>query len=85
MQDKLRALEQRYEALTAEMANPEVIADYHRLTALSKERAQLEEVVSLSRALRENEEQIVEARALAFGNDADMAALAKEELDTLEP
>ncbi|HEX9641085.1 MAG TPA: PCRF domain-containing protein, partial [Candidatus Krumholzibacteria bacterium] len=85
MQDKLRALEDRYEAMNAEMAQPEVIADYHRLTALSKERAQLEQVVLLSRSLRENEEQILEARALAYGNDAEMAALAKEELDTLEP
>ena len=61
MQDKLRALEQRYEALTEEMGQPEVIADYHRLTALSKERAQLEDVVSLSKQLRENDEQIEEA------------------------
>jgi peptide chain release factor 1 len=85
MQDKLRALEERFEALTAEMGTPEVIADYQRLTALSKERSQLEDVVSLSRQLRENTEQIEEARALAWGNDAEMAALAKEELETLEP
>jgi peptide chain release factor 1 len=85
MQDKLRALEERYEALNAEMAKPEVIADYQRLTALNKERAQLEEVVSLSRQLRQNEEQLEEAKALAYGSDADLAALAKEELATLEP
>ena len=85
MQDKLRALEDRYEALTAEMGKPEVIADYHRLTVLSKERSQLEELVSLSRKLRQNEEQIEEARALVYGSDADLAALAKEELAALEP
>jgi peptide chain release factor 1 len=85
MQDKLRTLEERYEALNAEMGKPEVIADYHRLTALSKERAQLEDVVSLSRRLRENEDQIEEARTLAYGQDSDLASLAREELETLEP
>src|SRR5688572_15087167 len=85
MQDKLRALEDRYEALNAEMANPEVIADYHRLTALSKERAQLEDVVSLSMRVRDVGEQIAETRALAYGSDAEMASLAREELATLEP
>jgi peptide chain release factor 1 len=85
MQDKLRALEERYDALNAEMADPAVIADYQRLTALSKERAQLDEVVALSRSLRENEDELEEARALAYGNDPDLAALAREELETLEP
>jgi peptide chain release factor 1 len=85
MQDKLRALEDRYEALTAEMGKPEVIADYHKLTELNKERAQLEEVVSLSKRLREATEEIEEARSLAYGSDADLAALAKDELEALEP
>ena len=39
MQDKLRAIEERYDGLTEEMGRPEVIADYQRLQALAKERA----------------------------------------------
>lgn len=85
MQDKLRALEERYEGLNAEMAKPEVIGDYLKLTELSRERAQLEDVVSLSRRLRQVTDQIEDARALAWGNDTEMAALAKDELETLEP
>jgi peptide chain release factor 1 len=86
MQDKLRALEDRYEALTAEMGQPEVSADYLRLQALAKERATLEKVVGLYRALRTIEEQIGEAHMMASdSSDAEMSRLAREELTTLEP
>jgi peptide chain release factor 1 len=85
MQDKLRAIEERFEAITGEMANPEVISDYQKLQALAKERAALEDVVSIYRALRQTEEQIEEARSLQAGPDEDLSRLAREELATLEP
>ena len=85
MQDKLRAIEERFEALTEEMGQPDVVADYQKLQTLAKERASIEKVVSIYRELREVEAQIAEARGLAHGNDADMAALAQDELDSLEP
>jgi peptide chain release factor 1 len=85
MQDKLRAIEERFEAITAEMANPDVLADYQRLQELNKERAALEKVVSIFRELRAADEQIEEARALVNGADAEMAELAQEELAELEP
>jgi peptide chain release factor 1 len=68
------------------MGQPEVLGDYQRLQALAKERASLETVVSLARRLRDVEGQIEDARALAGdGSDPDLARLAREELDTLEP
>src|ERR1044071_9574256 len=86
MQDKLRAIEERYEALTQEMSRPEIVGDYQRLQVLAKERAALETVVSLSRALQRVESDIEEARALASdGADPDLARLAREDLDALEP
>ena len=85
MQDKLRAIEERYENLTEEMGQPEVIADYQRLQALAKERASLEKVVELYRALRCTEEQTEEARQLANDSDAEIARLGKDELVLLEP
>ena len=39
MLDKLRGIEDRYENLTQEMGQPEVLADYQKLQALAKERA----------------------------------------------
>jgi peptide chain release factor 1 len=67
------------------MGQPEVIADFQKLQALAKERAQLESVVSIYRRLRSVGEQIEEARALLESDDADMSRLAREELNTLEP
>jgi len=85
MQDKLRALEDRFEAITAEMANPDVIADFSKLQTLAKERAQLDEVVRIYRELRSVDEQIDEAKQLQDSDDAEMARLARDELLTLEP
>ena len=85
MQDKLRAIEARFEAITEEMGQPEVVADYQKLQTLAKERAGLEKVVSIYRELGEVEAQIEEARGLSGGSDRDMATLAQEELSELEP
>jgi peptide chain release factor 1 len=85
MQDKLRAIEERFEAITNEMADPDVISDYQKLQALAKERASLDDVVSIYRALRRAEDQIEEAKSLQTGNDEDLSRLAREELATLEP
>jgi peptide chain release factor 1 len=41
MEDKLHAIEERFERLTEDMAQPEVLADYQRLQALAKERASI--------------------------------------------
>ena len=85
MLDKLRGIEERYENITEEMAQPEVIADYQRLQALAKERASLDQVVTLTRALRSAEEQIDEAKQLINDSDAEMSRLGKDELASLEP
>jgi peptide chain release factor 1 len=84
MQDKLRALEDRYEALTEEMGNPEVVNDYQRLQVLAKERSSLEQVVQLYRAQRSIDEQIEEARLMADDADEEISSMAEEELGKLE-
>jgi peptide chain release factor 1 len=83
MFDRLQATEQRFDELTAEMARPEVSADYERLQALAKERASIEEVVGLYRRWRENARALDDARAMVGDADADMAALARDETERL--
>src|SRR5215212_5958623 len=85
MQDKLRALEERFESLTEEMGRPEALADYQKLQALAKERSGLEQVVSLHREMRRLQDEIEEAREFADSDDAEMSRLAREELSRLEP
>jgi peptide chain release factor 1 len=86
MRDKLRTIEERYEAINEEMARPEVLTDYQRIQELAKERATLDTVVTLFRALSKVEERIDEAKAIVGdSSDAEMTALAEEELAELEP
>jgi peptide chain release factor 1 len=85
MWDRLEAIERRYEELTREMAEPEVIGDYERLQALNKERSGLEEVVNLYRRYRATQEELEQARALAEDrSDRDLQALARDEVTRLE-
>ncbi len=65
------------------MSRPDITGDYERLQALAKERASIEHVVSLYREFRLNGAALDEARAMANDNDAEMATMAKDEIDRL--
>lgn len=83
MFDRLGAIEQRYDELTAEMARPEVSGDYEKLQAIAKERASLEQVVELYREWKANGRALDDARAMLSERDPQLAALAREEFDAL--
>jgi len=83
MWDRLEAVERRFEELTAQMARPEVAADYERLQTLARERAAIGDVVALYREYRDLERPLAEARAMAEGGDAGLATLAREEVSAL--
>ncbi len=81
MWERLKALEQRYDELTAEMARPEVAADYQRFQELDRERAALEPVVTLYREYRRVKQAADEARAVLHeSDDRELRELAREEL-----
>jgi peptide chain release factor 1 len=84
MWDRLAAIEQRFEELTAEMGRPEVATDVDRLQALARERAALEEIVTLSRDHRAVDHALGDARAIiSEGGDPELVALAREEVAAL--
>ncbi len=84
MWDRLAAIEVRFEELTAEMGRPEVAAHHEQVQTLARERAALEEVVTLYRDYRQVERALDDARDLAAeGGDPELAALAREEVETL--
>jgi peptide chain release factor 1 len=83
MFERVEAIAKRYDDLTAEMARPEIVGDYEKLQALAKERASIEQVVAAYRDWRANADAIAGARAVLSDSDPAMAALAKEELETL--
>ena len=84
MGDRLKAQEERYLELERLMADPQVATDYQRFQELAKERASLEEVVSLYQRYRRVLDEEEQARALLEEeSDADLAGLAQETLEQL--
>lgn len=82
---RLEQIERRYAELEQQVASPEVISDLPQLQKLAKERAALEDIVTLYRKYRSATKALDEAReALKTGLEEEMAALFKEEVASLE-
>jgi peptide chain release factor 1 len=78
---KLDRLVDRWSSIQAELNSG---VDQNRFVALSKEFAELNPVVGTINRLRRGQAELADARALAEGNDTEMAELAKAELPSLE-
>src|SRR5438552_5738457 len=82
MDDKLQLIEQRFERLTGDLSNPEVISDRAKFSSVAKERAQLEPLVETFRELKAARKRLEENKALL--DDPDLREMAREELPALE-
>lgn len=79
---RLHEIEDRYEAVSAEMATPQAAADPDRMKTLGKTFAELQEIVVPYRAYRDALEQAEEASGLAAAEtDPEMAAFLKGEAE----
>jgi peptide chain release factor 1 len=77
---KLAAIEERYEKLNADLADPAVQSSGDRYRKAAKERAGLEATVSAVRAYRKTLADIADATAMLDEKDEGMRQMAKEEL-----
>lgn len=84
MIDKLEDVERRFERLTADLSNPDVLGDTARLQKVSKERAGLEKLVEAFRAYRKVLADLNEVEAWLGSSDADEKAFARESLPGLK-
>lgn len=82
--ERLRSIRARYQELTDEMAQPDVAADYERMTVLAKERSELADVVSLFEEYEDAEASLRDARALLGDSDEEMRELAQAEFQDAE-
>jgi peptide chain release factor 1 len=78
--ERLRQVEEKYEALELQLADPEVAGNWQEYNRLAKERSDLEAVVAKYREYAKLKEDEGENRRLLTDADADLRALAQEEL-----
>jgi peptide chain release factor 1 len=83
MLDKLHSVEDRYTELTRLLADPSVQGDPAEYRKHAKALAEIEPLVERFREYRGVVAEIAQAEELARGSDADLRALAAEELPTL--
>jgi len=84
MWEKLQGIEERYQELTEQMADPALAHNHVRLTELAQEHSELEELVSLYREHQNTQRELEEARLLLDEDDPEMRALAEQEIERLE-
>jgi peptide chain release factor 1 len=77
---KLDVLRDRRDELDALLAAPEIIGSQERFRALSRERSELDQVVERYRDYQRAEEELAHAEAMLQEDDAELRALAGEEI-----
>ncbi len=73
----------RFEELERQLADPEVLANSARLTAVMREKGSLAKLATKYRHFKKLNEQIRDAMEMVAGHDADMQELAEAELPQL--
>ena len=84
MRDQLEAKLARFEELERAMADPAVLADPQRLSAVAREHGGLVRLAGKFRGFRQLERQIAELTEMSRGDDQELRALAAAELPELE-
>jgi peptide chain release factor 1 len=85
MLDKLETVETKYENLTTQLSDPELLADQSRYTKVAKQHRDLEEIVAKYREFKAIEKGIADSKEmLNLETDEEMLELARVELADLE-
>jgi len=84
-QQRLEESERRFDELTAQMADPAVINDSALYRKVAKARNDLEETVSKYGEWKAVKHHLEEGRAMLNDGDADLRAMAQDEVIKLEP
>src|SRR3954468_17118985 len=82
---KLDQIEKRFESLTAQMADPAVIADSDQYRKVTKAQSELSEVVGKYREWKRASDSLAQARGMLQEKDSDLRAMAEQEVLELEP
>ena len=83
MFDRLAQMEARYESLSRDMSDPELVNDQKKYQAIAKEHRDMEPIIEKYREYKKVKTGIADAKAML--SDPDLKEMAREELDDLEP
>lgn len=81
--ESLAAIETRYKEINEQIQDN--LEDYQKVAELSKERSDLEEIVEKSAHYRQLLKNLEEAQILLDSDDAEMQALAQDDIQNLQP
>ena len=82
---KLDQLEKRYDELTQQMADPAVIGDADQYRKVTKAQSELAEITAKYREWKKVDDSLGQARQMLAEQDADLRAMAEQEVAQLEP
>jgi peptide chain release factor 1 len=85
MIDRLEQMEQRYDELSTQLGLPEVITDHEKYQKAGRALREIEPAVMKFRELKQVRQGLAEARAMLAESDAEMHAMAEEEIAALAP
>lgn len=64
MFNRLDAIEEKYNELTKDLSNPEILNDFNKVKELSKEQSDLEETVMAYRKYKQTQNNLEEAKIM---------------------
>ena len=82
---KLEQIEVRFEELSAQMADPELISDGERYRKVAKMQSDLSDMVSLFREWKRVASDLDQARSMIADSDPELKQMAADEIARLEP
>jgi len=84
MFDRLQQMEDRYEELGGQLADPEIVNDQQKYQKVAKQHRDLQEVVEKFRQYKQIRNGVNDARGMLNESDPEIRAMATEELADLE-
>jgi len=82
---KLEEIEEKFEQLEQELAEPEIFNDQDRYKKVSKAHADLGDIVKVFREYKQISQDIEDNKEMLNDSDADIQEMAKMEIEELEP
>jgi len=84
LKSKLTTLSHRFREISVLLSDPAIINNQNKFRDLSREYSQLEEIVKCFAEYEQNEKALVSSEQMLSDNDAELQALAQEELKALK-